>query len=185
MFLLETYAMTVLTTMSLIFSQIRVVLTPLDPRYSHKAFKALKEQNTQRLLIIRRLARCQRGWMGGTILEFHKINPQNITTACPQETGAATCLQLRKLHELKATIISGAPASWLLPFVSLAGFIITVGLVLRVLLVDTVVGQVHEFVTQGLHGRRIPEETKSKSEIGWFGLTSAYDCLLHKLQTFT
>lgn len=76
MLLLETYAMMVLTTMSFIFSQIRVVLTPLEPRYSHKAFKALKKQNTQRLLILWRLARCQRSWMGRTILEFHKINPQ-------------------------------------------------------------------------------------------------------------
>lgn len=43
-----------------------------------------------------------------------------------------------------------------LPFVPLAGLVITVGLVLRVLLVDTVVGQVHELITQSLHGRRIP-----------------------------
>lgn len=47
--LLRTYAMMVLITMSLIFSQIRVVLTPLEPRYSHKAFKALEQLNTQRL----------------------------------------------------------------------------------------------------------------------------------------
>lgn len=39
---------------------------------------------------------------------------------------------------------------------SLAGLVVTVGLVLRVLLVDTVVGQVHELVAQSLHGRRIP-----------------------------
>lgn len=39
---------------------------------------------------------------------------------------------------------------------SLAGFVVTVGLVLRILLVDTVVGQVHELVAQSLHGRRIP-----------------------------
>lgn len=38
----ETYAMMVLITMSLIFSHIKVVLIPLEPRYCHKAFKALK-----------------------------------------------------------------------------------------------------------------------------------------------
>lgn len=43
-----------------------------------------------------------------------------------------------------------------LPFVSLAGFVVTVGLVLGIFLVDTVVGQVHELVAQSLHGRRIP-----------------------------
>lgn len=70
-----------------------------------------------------------------------------------------------------------------LPFVSLAGFIITVGLVLRVLLVDAVVGQVHELVAQSLHGRRIPEEDRRK-------ITSVhnkevqFDCSLHKLKTF-
>lgn len=36
--------MMVLITMSLIFSHIRVVLIPLEPRYCHKAFKALKTQ---------------------------------------------------------------------------------------------------------------------------------------------
>lgn len=34
--------MMVLITMSFIFSQIRVVLTPLAPRYCHKAFRALR-----------------------------------------------------------------------------------------------------------------------------------------------
>lgn len=43
---------------------------------------------------------------------------------------------------------------------SLAGFIVAVGLVLRVFLVDAVVGQVHKLVTQSLHGRRIPTEEK-------------------------
>lgn len=66
---------------------------------------------------------------------------------------------------------------------SLAGFIITVGLVLRVLLVDAVVGQVHELVTQSLHGRRIPEEERHKitriqnKEV-------QFDCLLQKLKDF-
>lgn len=41
---------------------------------------------------------------------------------------------------------------------SLAGLVVAVGLVFRVLLVDAVVGQVHELVTQSLHGRRIPTE---------------------------
>ena len=40
---------------------------------------------------------------------------------------------------------------------SLAGLVVAVALVLRVLLVDAVVGQVHELVAQSLHGRRIPE----------------------------
>lgn len=74
-------------------------------------------------------------------------NPQNITTACPKQS-STICL-----------------TPWLLPFVSLAGFIITVGLVFRVLLVDAVVGQVHELVTQGLHGRRIPEARQKRSHI--------------------
>lgn len=39
-------------------------------------------------------------------------------------------LTTKETFELKAKIISAAPASWLSPFVSLAGFIITVGLVL-------------------------------------------------------
>lgn len=47
-----------------------------------------------------------------------------------------------------------------LPFVSLAGLVVAVGLVFRVFLVDAVVGQVHELVTQSLHGRRIPTEEK-------------------------
>lgn len=45
---------------------------------------------------------------------------------------------------------------------SLAGFIITVGLILRVLLVDAVVSQVHELVTQSLHGRRISDKDRHK-----------------------
>ena len=47
----ETYAMMVLITMSLIFSQIEVVLTPLEPRNFHKAFKALKTQKQDLLRV--------------------------------------------------------------------------------------------------------------------------------------
>lgn len=64
---------------------------------------------------------------------------------------------------------------FLLPFVSLAGLVIAVSLVFRVFLVDAVVGQVHELVTQSLHGRRIPEEEKHKC-----GIKSSYD-LYHQL----
>lgn len=46
------------------------------------------------------------------------------------------------------------------PFVPLAGLVVAVALVFRVLLVDAIVGQMHELVTQSLHGRRIPEEKK-------------------------
>jgi len=37
----DTYAMMVLMTISLIFSQMRVVLIPWQPKYCHSAFKAL------------------------------------------------------------------------------------------------------------------------------------------------
>lgn len=67
---------------------------------------------------------------------------------------------------------------------SLAGFIITVGLVLRVLLVDAVVGQVHELVAQSLHGRRIPEQERHKIIRNLTTcLTSAFAYLLHKLKS--
>lgn len=109
----------VLITMSLIFSQIRVVLTPLEPRYCHKAFKALKTPT-------------------------HTLKSWSLGTHA--HTVAAAC-HFCQAHR---------------PFVSLAGLVVAVALVLRVLLVDAVVGQMHELVAQSLHGRRIPvREVKS------------------------
>lgn len=43
-----------------------------------------------------------------------------------------------------------------LPLVPLAHCVVCVALVVCVAFVDAVVGQVHEFVVQGLHGGRIP-----------------------------
>lgn len=43
---------------------------------------------------------------------------------------------------------------------ALAGRLISVGLVLGILFIDTVVGQVHELVAKTLHGRRIPGSEK-------------------------
>lgn len=67
---------------------------------------------------------------------------------------------------------------------SLAGLVIAVGLVLRVFLVDAVVGQVHELVTQSLHGRRIPAEEKhtvllADLEIGLHQSNFKDDVLFH------
>ena len=42
------------------------------------------------------------------------------------------------------------------PFVALASHFICIGLVLGILLIDTVVGQVHELIAKTLHGRGIP-----------------------------
>lgn len=50
----QTYAMMVLITISLIFSQIRVVLTPLAPRYCHKAFKALERHTNTHFVVVQR-----------------------------------------------------------------------------------------------------------------------------------
>lgn len=74
-----------------------------------------------------------------------------------------------------------------LPFVSLAGLVVAVGLVLGVFLVDAVVCQVHELVAQCLHGRRIPvgEETHLDQNIEHhqhvFVFTGAADCSLKVL----
>lgn len=65
------------------------------------------------------------------------------------------------------------------PFVSLAGLVVAVALVLRVLLVDAVVGQVHELVTQSLHGRRIPEEEKHSSFL--YLDPTTFPCLIDRL----
>lgn len=46
----NSYAIIVLMTMSLIFSQITVVLTPLEPRYCHKAFRVLKIQKCTQVM---------------------------------------------------------------------------------------------------------------------------------------
>lgn len=65
--------MMVLITMSFIFSQIRVVLTPLAPRYCHKAFRALRgDTHTQTRFsghspIIKLLLQCERN-----------LSPKNI-----------------------------------------------------------------------------------------------------------
>lgn len=49
---------------------------------------------------------------------------------------------------------------------ALAGCFIFIGLVLGILFIDTVVGQVHEFVAKALHGRGIPaSERKGRGEM--------------------
>ena len=49
---------------------------------------------------------------------------------------------------------------------ALAGCFILIGLVLGILFIDTVVGQVHEFVAKALHGRGIPtSERKGRGEM--------------------
>lgn len=118
----------VLITMSLIFSQIRVVLTPFEPRYCHKAFRALKTH---------------------TRIQTHILLgvEQHMCSDAIHIIVAKMCRRFELTHK---------------PFVSLAGLVIAVRLVFRVLLVDAVVGQMHELVTQSLHGRRIPKEEKHK-----------------------
>lgn len=44
---------------------------------------------------------------------------------------------------------------------ALAGCLISIGLVFRILFIDTVVGQVHELVAKTLHGRGIPGSEKN------------------------
>lgn len=49
---------------------------------------------------------------------------------------------------------------------ALAGRFICIGLVLGILLIDAVVGQVHELVAKALHGRGIPgSEEKGRGKI--------------------
>lgn len=84
---------------------------------------------------------------------FHKSMAQHRKATT---TGQDVFVHVSKGQKVTFSTIHASAQFSVLPFVPLAGLVIAVGLVFRVLLVDTVVGQVHELITQSLHGRRIP-----------------------------